>query len=126
MKKENTGIRLLYKLGGISCLILIAYSLITMLIMISIGGPPETTEECFTMLKENRLYGLLRLDILTVFVMPLYYLLFYGIYLALKDTDKEILSISTIFDLGHQLGERLGYIFHLDKSIGNVAYVYSK
>lgn len=96
MEKENTSIRLLYQLGGLTCLILIAYSLITMLIMVLIGTPPETIEECFSMLKENRLYGLLRLDILTVFVMPLYYLLFYSIYLALKDTNKELLSISTI------------------------------
>jgi len=96
MKKENTSIRLLYQLGGLTCMILIAYSLITMLIMVGIGTPPESIEECFSMLKENRLYGLLRLDILTVFVMPLYYLLFYSIYLALKDTNKELLSISTI------------------------------
>ena len=97
MKKENTGKGLLYQLGGLSCMILIAYSLITMLIMAGIGGPPETIEECFSMLKENRLYGLLRLDILTVFIMPLYYILFYSIFLALKETDKELLSISTIF-----------------------------
>ena len=96
MKKENASIRLLYQLGGLTCMTLIAYSLITMLIMVGIGTPPETIEECFSMLKENRLYGLLRLDILTVFVMPLYYLLFYSIYLALKDTNKELLSISTI------------------------------
>jgi hypothetical protein len=96
MEKENRSIRLLYQLGGLSCLILVAYSLVTMLIMVLIGAPPETIEECFSMLKENRLHGLLRLDVLTVFVMPLYYLLFYSIYLALKDTNKELLSISTI------------------------------
>ncbi len=97
MNKENTSIRLLYQLGGLTCMILIAYSLITILIMIGIGTPPESIEECFSMLNENRLHGLLRLDILTVFVMPLYYLLFYSIYLALKETEKELLSISTIF-----------------------------
>ena len=96
MEKENTSIRLLYQLGGLTCLILIAYSLITILIMVAIGTPPETIEECFSMLKENRLHGLLRLDILTVFIIPLYYLLFYSIYLALKNTNKELLLISTI------------------------------
>ena len=96
MIKENTNIKLLYQLGGLTCMILIAYSLIMMLIMVGIGTPPATIEECFSMLQENRLYGLLRLDILTVFVMPLYYLLFYSIYLALKDTNKELLTISTI------------------------------
>ena len=96
MKKENTSLRLLYQLGGVASMILLAYSLITMLIMVGIGPPPITIEECFSMLKENRLHGLLRLDILTVFVMPLYYLLFYSIYLALKYANKEILTISTI------------------------------
>ena len=97
MKKENSSIRLIYQMGGLTCMILIAYSLITMLIMIGIGTPPETIETCFAMLKENRLNGLLRLDILTVFIMPLYYLLFYSIYLALRDSNKELVSISTIF-----------------------------
>ena len=97
MKKENSSIRLIYQLGGLTCMILIAYSLITMLIMIGIGTPPETIETCFAMLKENRFNGLLRLDILTVFIMPLYYLLFYSIYLALRDSNKELVSISTIF-----------------------------
>lgn len=97
MKKENSSIGLLYKLGGLTCMILVAYSLITMLIMIVIGTPPETIETCFSMLKENRFNGLLQLDILTVFVMPLYYLLFYSIYLALKNSNNEIVSISTIF-----------------------------
>jgi hypothetical protein len=97
MKKDNNKDRLLYQLGGFTCVILILYSLVTMLIMVGIGKPPETIEECFLMLSENRFQGLLRLDILTVFVMPLYYLLFYSIYLALKDSDKDLAAISTIF-----------------------------
>jgi uncharacterized BrkB/YihY/UPF0761 family membrane protein len=96
MNPEKTNTRLFFKLGGITCMILIAYSLITMLIMVFIGTPPETIEECFSMLQENRFNGLLRLDILTVIVMPLYYLLFYSLYLALKNTDKELTAISTI------------------------------
>jgi hypothetical protein len=96
MRKENPGIRLLCKLGGVVCTILFAYSLVTMLIMVYIGSPPETIEECFSMLQKNRVSGLLRLDILTVFVMPLYYVLFYIIFLALKVTDTELLSLSTI------------------------------
>jgi hypothetical protein len=97
MRNEKNSIGLLYRLGGIVCIILIAYSLITMFIMVGIGTPPKSIEECFTMLKENRLHGLLRLDILTVFTMPLYYLLFYCIYLALKETDRGLAALSTVF-----------------------------
>ncbi len=85
-----------YWLGSLACLILIAYSLTTLLIMTIIGGPPETIEQTFSILQDNKLHGLLRLDILTVFVMPLYYLLFYSLYIALKKTDPSLVNISTI------------------------------
>ena len=48
------------------------------------------------MLNENKLQGLLRLDILTVFAMPLYYLLFYSIYLTLRNTNREFVTLSMI------------------------------
>jgi len=66
----------LCKLGGIAALILLAYSLVTMVILIAIGGQPQTAQEGFTLLQNNRLVGLLRLDVLAILVMPLYYLLF--------------------------------------------------
>jgi hypothetical protein len=77
-------------------MVLIAYSLITLVIMSLIGGPPETIKQCFSLLHENRLQGLLRLDILTVFIIPFYYLLFYSLYVALKKTDPALVTISTI------------------------------
>lgn len=67
-----------------------------MLIVVFIGTPPNSVEECFSILNENRFLGLLRLDILTVFVNPLYYLLFYSIYLAFKRTHPELDTLSTI------------------------------
>jgi hypothetical protein len=83
-------------LGGTACFILLGYSLATLLIMSLIGGPPETIEQTFSILHDNKPTGLLRLDILTVFVMPLYYLLFYSLYIALKDSDHSISTISMI------------------------------
>ena len=83
-------------LGGTACFILLVYSLATLLVMSLIGGPPETIDQTFSILEDNKLTGLLRLDILTVFVMPLYYLLFYSLFVALKDTDHAISTISII------------------------------
>ena len=88
--------KIIYWLGGLVTIILILYSLSTILIMAFIGTPPETITEVFTMLNENKFLGLLRLDILTVFIMPLYYLLFYSIYLALKKTKSKMVAFSTI------------------------------
>lgn len=73
----------LYIPGGVAALFLLAYSLATLLIITLTGGQPATVEECFRMLQENRLVGLLRLDLLTVFCMPLYYLLFLSCCIAL-------------------------------------------
>jgi hypothetical protein len=88
--------RKIYFLGALIAFILIAYSLATILIVAFIGGPPTSALECFSLLRESRLHGLLRLDVLTVFMMPLYYILFYSIYLALKKNDNGLITISII------------------------------
>jgi hypothetical protein len=73
---RESGWSSLCKLSGVAALILLVYSLVTMVILVTIGGQPETAQEGFSMLQENRLAGLLRLDVLSVLVMPLYYVLF--------------------------------------------------
>lgn len=89
-------LKTLNSLGAISCLVLLIYSLATLLVMSLIGGPPETIEQTFSILQDNKLTGLLRLDIMTVFIMPLYYLLFYNLFIALKNTDHILSAISMI------------------------------
>lgn len=86
----------LYKIGGAAAWLLLIYSLVTMVILVMIGGQPETAEEGFTMLQDNRLIGLLRLDMLTILVMPLYYLIFLGLYTALKKTDGAYTTLATV------------------------------
>jgi hypothetical protein len=91
-----TSQKTVYCLGGTACFVLLVYSLATLLIMSLVGGPPETIEQTFSILQDNKISGLLRLDILTVFVMPLYYLLFYSLFVALKNTDYAVSTISMI------------------------------
>ena len=86
----------LFRTGAFSCFFLLAYSFATILIMVLIGPPPETVEECYSMLAANRVHGLLRLDMLTVFAMPLYYLLFLSLFFALRETDYVLALISTV------------------------------
>ena len=86
----------IFKIGVTVCIIFVVYSLLTMILMVKLGPPPSTAEGCFKMLHENRLSGLLRLDILTAFILPLYYLLFYSIFYALKKTDNSLVTISTV------------------------------
>lgn len=85
----------LCRMGGTASWILLAYCLVTMVQLIVLGGPPVTAEESFRILQDNRFVGLLRLDLLTVFAMPLYYILFLGLYAALRRTNLGAAAVST-------------------------------
>jgi hypothetical protein len=80
-------------------LVLIVYSLSTIVQLIVLGGPPATAAEAFQLLQSNRIVGLLRLDLPTIVAMPLYYFVFLGLFAALKRTDRAnaILSTSLAF-----------------------------
>ena len=91
-----TSQKIVFWLGGTACFVLLVYSLATLMVMSLVGGPPETIEQTFSILQDIKIAGLLRLDILTVFVMPLYYLLFYSLFVALKNTDHALSTISMI------------------------------
>jgi hypothetical protein len=88
---------LAHKLGAWSSVLLMIYTVATILVVSLIGGPPQTVKECFIMLHENRINGLLRLDILTVFVMPLYFILFYAIYQSVRAINNTLSDLSAIF-----------------------------
>ena len=57
---------------------------------------PATATECFDMLQENKFIALLRLDIVSVIVIPFYYLLFLSLYQALKK-DNELIAKIALF-----------------------------
>lgn len=81
--------------GGIAALILIVYSLATMVQLVALGGPPATAAEAFRLLQNNRIVGLLRLDLPTVLAVPLYYFVFLGLFAALRQTDRAPAILST-------------------------------
>jgi hypothetical protein len=91
--------RSLCKAGGIASLVFIIYSLITIVILSVVGGPPSTAAEAFSMLETNRILGLLRMDLLTVIFIPLYYLIFLGIFLALNGKQNlwSIIALLSVF-----------------------------
>lgn len=85
-----------FKAGSLASWVLLAYSLATMVIVIALGTAPETARATFDMLRSDRLVGLLRLDILTVFCMPLYLVLFFSVYLALKKSSGAQAALLTL------------------------------
>jgi hypothetical protein len=85
----------LCRIGGIASLVLIVYSLATMVQMVVLGGQPTSAAEAFRLLQQHRAVGLLRLDLPTIAVMPLYYLVFLGLFAALRRTDQARALLAT-------------------------------
>jgi hypothetical protein len=81
--------------GGIAALILIIYSIATIVQLLALGGQPATAAEAFDLLRNHRIVGLLRLDLPTVVVMPLYYFLFLGLFAALRRADRANTTLAT-------------------------------
>ena len=63
----------MWRIGAVAALILLAYSVITMIVMAWLGGPPRTAQECFDLRQRSPLTTVLRLDLLTILVMPIFY-----------------------------------------------------
>ena len=89
-------LRGLCRIGGIAAFLLIVYSLATIVQMLVLGGQPATAAQAFDLLQHHRVVGLLRLDLPTVAVLPLYYLLFLGLYAALRRTGRAQALLSTV------------------------------
>jgi hypothetical protein len=63
--------------------------------LVVLGGQPATAAEAFSLLRNNRTVGLLRLDLPTVVAMPLYYFLFLGLFAALRRADRANAILAT-------------------------------
>jgi len=89
-------LRSLCRIGGIAAFLLIVYSLATIVQMVVLGGQPASAAQAFDLLQHHRVVGLLRLDLPTVVALPLYYLLFLGLYAALRRTNRAQALLSTV------------------------------
>lgn len=95
IEESSSDLKGLCRIGGIAAFILIAYSLATIVQMVVLGGPPTSAAEAFTLLQHNKALGLLRLDLPTMVAMPLYYLLFLGLFSALRRIHPAHALLST-------------------------------
>jgi hypothetical protein len=86
----------LCKWGGVAAWLLVVYSLVTMVQLVVLGGQPATATEAFDLLQKSRLLGLLRLDFPTVLALPLYYLVFLGLYVALRREEPGGTTVATL------------------------------
>ncbi|MGO9323830.1 MAG: hypothetical protein ACLP07_04665 [Terracidiphilus sp.] len=85
----------LCRIGGIAAMLLLIYSLAMMVQMVVLGGQPASASQAFDLLQHHRAVGLLRLDLPTVAALPLYYLLFLSLFVALRRSDRANSLLST-------------------------------
>jgi len=94
-QSDDSEWNVLCRAGGVAAFILLAYSLATMVQLVVFGGAPATAGEAFDLLRGNRMVGLLRLDLPTVLALPFYYVLFLGLFAALRRTGEVYPMVST-------------------------------
>jgi hypothetical protein len=85
----------LCRLGAVAALILLVYSVATMIVLAWLGGPPRTAQECFELMQRNLLTALFRLDVLTILVMPMFYFLYAGLFGAMHRSSLTLSALST-------------------------------
>lgn len=88
----------LYTISGICALIMVALIPLQIIVYL-IWRIPETAIESFLLFQENKLYGLLSLELLYLISNVLSLPLFPAMYTVLKTVNKPVMAIATILGL---------------------------
>lgn len=83
------------QVGAIAALTLLVYSIITIVVLTLLGTPPGTAQECFDLLRSHSFATLLRLDLLTIVVMPAFFFFYAGLFSAMHQSNRPLTSLST-------------------------------
>jgi len=86
----------IYKISGISAFIQVIASIFIMVIAFTVGAEPNNVKECFILIQQNRLAGILRLDIGSIIIMTMYYITFIGIYAGLRKEKGAYALLATV------------------------------
>lgn len=85
----------LLKIGGVAVLMQLICVMITLVVIFTLGVEPATAEEYFTLLQNDRLVGLLRMDFTSMISVALYLFTFFGLYSALRKSYAAYASLAT-------------------------------
>ena len=86
----------LSRLAGVVAFVQLAFVLMTMVVVFTVGAEPETALAYYTVLSEQRLIGLLRLDFPTVIQMSLFPITVVGIYAALRESRPAYALLTVV------------------------------
>src|SRR3989304_8685919 len=89
----------LYRVGATAALIMVVVFFPIQIIAFSMAPLPTTTIDWFTLLQNNRLLGLLDLDLLYVADQALLIPIFLALYVALRRANKAYTALATILGI---------------------------
>jgi hypothetical protein len=112
----------LYKSGGIAALAQIGCAIASSIIAFGVGVEPITAEEYFTILGQDRVAGLLRLDFTTMFNVLLFTLTSFAIFAALPRKIKMYAGLGAALVF---VGVALGLAKHSAFSMIHLAAQYA-
>lgn len=85
-----------YKLSSVATMLMMVFFLFDVIIWISLGPYPSSSEGWFSLLQENRLVGLSLLSFPTLLGIILYYLTFLSLYNILKQVNIAYAAFAVI------------------------------
>jgi len=88
----------LYKVGGVAALTMLVLIPIQIIIF-TVWPPPSTVDGYFTLFQNNRLLGLLSLDLLYMLTNALLVLIYLALYAALKRASESFMAIALALGL---------------------------
>jgi len=86
----------IFKLGGAAALVQLAILLMILITSFTLELKPNSVEDYFTLLHNNRLAGLLQADFTILVLIALYLPMFFGLYGALRRVNNAYVTFATI------------------------------
>jgi hypothetical protein len=85
----------LYRVSGLAALLQLICLFASMIIAFTLGAEPGTAAEYFSVLRDNRLVGLLRMDFPTLIMTALFAITTFSLYAALKRKNEVYVALAT-------------------------------
>lgn len=85
----------LYKIAGVAALVQLGCTLMTILVVSTLGGEPGTADEYFTILQNDRRTGILRMDFASLVNVTLFAFTSFALYAALRAVNRVYTAFAT-------------------------------
>lgn len=96
---EDTNWKTIYKVGGISALVMVLFIPIQAIVFF-ISPPPTTVIGWFELFHKNIFLGLIDMDLLLIIDQVLMAFVFLALYMLLRKIDKPLMTIALMLGLG--------------------------